>query len=119
MIAQLPIPEERGSGRNKPPAYFHPDPNDNSIAIVFLWEGSDKRNCYTVQLQRRHGGKWLLGAIERNERLECWYITHLGRNPISKGESFPFLSYSDSAQYLYEDWLQKRRAQVKATLAEA
>lgn len=102
----------------RPPAYFFPVVDDLNTACSFLWCGSDMPNCWDVQLQRRHGGRCFLGRIERNERLNCWYVTHMGNAPLNRAESSPFLGWHDAAQYLHEHWQQQRRAQRIQELAE-
>ena len=106
--------EERRSGRIMPPDYLHPDPEDKSTAICFILEDRTKPNCHTVQLQRRSGHRALLGAIEYNERLQCWYITHIAREPLSKAQGLPYLSFTYSSQYLYEEWRSQRKQQLRA-----
>lgn len=99
----------------RPPAYI---PLDSATCIAFE-RTHHTRYTYAVQLQRRNQRPVLLGAIEYNERLAAWYLTHLGRNPIPKAESFPFQGATDAGTYLHEDWQGKQRQALKATLAEA
>lgn len=98
-----------------PPAYVS---IDGSTCLAFERTHHTHRT-YAIQLQRRNIRPVLLGCIEYNDRLGNWYLTHIGRNPIPKAESFPFLEVTETATYLYEDWQQKRQREVKAELAQA
>lgn len=88
--------------------------DDDSSAIVFEHMGHRSPSAYDVQLQRRYGRPVLLGAIDYQDG---WIITHQGKDQLPAGESLTYGTANDAADYLQQQWSDRRYREVRQALA--
>jgi len=86
MIAQISrtastIPDDRPLSRRIPP-YIYPNPEDRDRIIAFTITRYTRTEVLGVDLsvQVRHGGRYFLGALEKND--DGWQVTRVTRHSV-------------------------------------
>jgi hypothetical protein len=97
VLQKSTLPDHRGGGRISLSRQTY---SVRQGTIVFNHDGNKGSGLYCCTLHKAAGGKQLLGAIERNQRTQCWQITHVARLPWVDGISY--LSHTEAVDHLIE-----------------